>query len=93
MQGVLVPEKMFQDDVKSFPILDFDFTITISGFRDGADHFFIFMLALYMTCLASASLGFLFSSIAPVTAIANVMTAMATVVMMVSITLSYQEKQ
>ena len=45
------------------------------------------MLTLYMVNITTASLGFLYSSLASVVAMANIFTAMSNVVMMVTISL------
>ncbi len=63
--------------------------IFITGFQHDVRKFFIFMLTVYLVAISSASIGFFYSSMANVVAIANVCTAMTSVFMIVSYFLPY----
>ena len=55
-----------------------------TGFQTDVDKFFIYLLTLCLTTLTAASLGFLFSGMVRVFAIANLLIALTYVFMMVS---------
>ena len=55
----------------------------IPGLRIAVDKFFVFALGLFFVSLAASSIAFFFSAVVRIFAVANLLIAMAFVVMMV----------
>ena len=68
----------------NFPIT---FSYHITGLRIEVDKFFVFALGLFLVSLAASSIAFFFSAVVRIFAVANLLIAMAFVVMMVGLNL------
>ena len=60
------------------------FFSNFTGLQTAVDKFFVFALGLFLVSMAASSIAFFFSAVVRIFAVANLLIAMAFVVMMVS---------